>query len=171
MLWAFPSWPLSGCRTNRGSGGRGRVPHRTPSRRLVGDQSRSAYGIRCREQGFSSVYFSPKPGFVSDIFVFNFLFVKEIKIFLRVFLAFNSNGKIFPVQFKIVQNSPHHSVKVEGGIGRKFRGCHRVGVIIFQKNFLFVFIELFNITDIMLSAFPRAKAALRALTGHPYRTP
>lgn len=94
-----------------------------------------------------------------------FLFVKEIKIFLRVFLAFNSNGKIFPVQFKIVQNSPHYSVKVEGGIGRKFRGCHPVGVIIFQKNFFFIFIELFNITDIMLSAFPRAKAAPRAFTG------
>lgn len=164
MLWAFPSWPLSGCRTNRGSGGRGRVPHRTPCRRLVGDQSRSAYGIRCREQGFSSVYFSPKPGFVSDSFVFNFLFVKEIKIFLRVFLAFNSNGKFFPVQFKMVQNSPRHSVKVEGGIGRKFRGCHPVGVIIFQKNFFFIFIELFNITDIMLSAFPEARAVPRAFS-------
>lgn len=164
MLWAFPSWPLSGCRTNRGSGGRGRVPHRTPCRRLVGDQSRSAYGIRCREQGFSSVYFSPKPGFVSHSFVFNFLFVKEIKIFLRVFLAFNSNGKIFPVRLKMVQNSPRHSVKVEGGIGRKFRGCHPVGVVLFRLNFYSLFKELFNITDIMLSAFPKEQPAPRAFS-------
>lgn len=131
----------------------------------MGDQSRSAYGIRCREQGFSSVYFSPKPGFVSDSFVFNFLFVKEIKIFLRVFLAFNSNGKIFPVQFKMVQNSPRHSVKVEGGIGRKFRGCHRVGVVVFLPDFYLLFNELFNITDIMLSAFPEARAVPRAFAG------
>lgn len=164
MLWAFPSWPLSGCRTNRGSGGRGRVPHRTPCRRLAGDQSRSACGIRCREQGFSSVYFSPKPGFVSDSFVFNFLFVKEIKIFLRVFLAFNSNGKIFPVQFKMVQNSPRHSVKVEGRSGRKFRGCHPVGVVLFLLNFYRLFKELFNITDIMLSAFPKEQPAPRAFS-------
>lgn len=164
MLWAFPSWPLSGCRTNRGSGGRGRVPHRTPCRRLVGDQSRSAYGIRCREQGFSSVYFSPKPGFVSDSFVFNFLFVKEIKIFLRVFSALMTNGKNFPIRLKMVQNSPHHSVKVEGGIGRKFWGCHPVGVVLFQLNFYCLFKELFNITDIMLSAFPKEQPAPRAFS-------
>ena len=156
MLWAFPSWPLSGCRTNRGSGGRGRVPHRTPCRRLVGDQPRSAYGIRCRERGFSSFCFSPKPGFVSHSFVFNFLFVKKIKIFLRVFLAFNSNGKIFPVQLKMVQNS-----------GENFEGATRWGSYFFLPNFYRLFNELFNITDIMLSAFPRAKAAPRAFTGHP----
>lgn len=165
MLWAFPSWPLSGCRTNRGSGGRGRVPHRTPCRRLAGDQSRSACGIRCRERGFSSFCFSPKPGFVSHSFVFNFLFVKEIKIFLMIFLAFNSNGKIFPIRLKMVQNSPHHSVKVEDGIERKFRGCHPVGVVLFRLNFYRLFNELFNITSIMLSAFPEAKAAPRAFAG------
>ena len=103
--------------------------------------------------------------FVSDSFVFNFLFVKEIKIFLRVFLAFNSNGKIFPVQFKMAQNSPRHSVKVEGGIGRKFRGCRPVGVVLFLLNFYRLFKELFNIMFIMLSAFPKEQPAPRAFAG------
>nr|DAJ64043.1 MAG TPA: hypothetical protein [Bacteriophage sp.] len=39
----------------------------------------------------------------------------------------------------MVQNSPRHSVKVEGGIGRKFRGCHPVGVVLFRLNFYRLF--------------------------------
>lgn len=135
MLLAFPSWTLSGCRTNQGCEDRGRALHRIPCRRLVGDQSRYVCGIRCKVRVFSFAVGSPGFYFLFSVSYFLLHLSSVYQYFLIAGQIFLLNGKIFPVQIKMIQKLPRQLVKVEGGIGRKIRGCHPVGVMFFDDIF------------------------------------
>ena len=117
MLLAFPSWTLSGCRTNQGCEDRGRALHRIPCRRLVGDQSRYVCGIRCKVRVFSFAVGSPGFYFLFLSFVFSSSLVKRLSMF------FNRWADIF-IERQNFSRSNRNDSKITPPVGQG-RGLNR----------------------------------------------